>query len=506
MPVFASPKTSVCIDETVNYSLVSPTPGIIYTWSISNTLGTITGGQGTPNITVLWHGGSPLTGTLSVSNCSGTTSVGITVTLPVNVSISQTPTGSCGGGSCQQIQLTANPSGQTYLWNTAPFNTQSVIINALGTYTVIVNAGSAGSCAVTKSVTVKPTCYEHRIVAPCSVTNCGAGATVPLTQLFLNLPGPGTYQWYGTIGGLLIGETNSSYNAPVNVVDCYYCVATNTTTNCTATSNTICVPNDIDFCCPNASCGSLTYGIDFTLNNCNPVTVNAFYTGTGSASGGFPMKTCWGDAVKTQSNTLTDSHVYGQAGVYTVCVMQKTLVPRVGGGFDTCCINACKNDTIPVVADFNASYNCATGLLSMTDNSSYYPNSTGATYNWSITGGTYSPIVIGTTASEQVTPTSSGTFIITLNVTLNGCTSSSVKVVNVALPNAAFTANPNPTCSGGNTTFVAGTPGFANYYWQFGDGNYSYMNPSLGNPIHTYTSNTPELSLQPLAKFTTVHK
>ena len=488
-PSFLTPKTTVCIDEVVNYSLSSPVVGIVYTWSITNpNLGTIQSGQGTPNVTILWHGNATNSGLLKVSHCSGSATINITVVLPPVVSIIKT--GACISNLIGYT-LTALPNGQSsYVWT--PGGPGQVLgVTSPGTYTVVVNGSSGGSCPVSKSITIFPDGYELAISPPCIVSNCNLSSfSIPLVQTKFSMPCAATFQWYfKPVSGLnfssIPSATGANYNA--TALGCYKCVAT-CSNGCTVTSNTICIPDDIYFCCSSASCSSITFGIDFTSSGCNPIVFNGFYTGTGSPTGGFPVYYCYGDGTSTLLPPLLQPHQYGLAGQYNVCIAQKTLVfnPSTLTN-DTCCISNCHTVDIPVVAGISASFNCTTGILSMTDASSYYPNIAGATYAWSITGGTYTG-VLGNTTNESVTPTSSGSFLITLTVTKGGCTSTTTKNVNVVIPNAAFTINPNPTCSKNITYFVA-APGYASYYWQFGDGAYSYAFPA-STPQHQYTNNT----------------
>ncbi|MCX6322688.1 MAG: PKD domain-containing protein [Sphingobacteriales bacterium] len=486
-PVLNAPKTTVCIDEVVTYTVTSALPGIIYNWSISNpNLGTIQSGQGTPTVNILWHGNTTNSGILKVSHCGGFAQANINVTLPLAVSISKT--GSCFSNGLGYT-LTANPAGQTYLWSTGA-TTQSINILTPGVYTVTVNPGGGGSCPVTKSIPVTGDGYEFVILPPCIVSNCNLNSfSIPLSQLKLNLPCAATLQWYfKPVGNILFspisGATSPTYNA--TQLGCYQCVAT-CANGCNVTSNTICIPDDIYFCCSSPSCNSITYGIDFTSSGCNPTVFNGFYTGSGTPTGGFPINYCYGDGTSTLLPPLTQSHQYAAAGRYTVCISQKTLVFNPSSGTnDTCCISNCKSVDVPVVAGINASYNCATGILSMGDASSYYPNSTGATFSWTVTGGSYTG-TLGNTTNESVIPTTSGSYTITLNVTNGTCTATATALVNVVIPNANFTVNPNPTCSK-DIAFFNTTPGFASYYWQFGDGSYSYAAPAA-TPQHQYTNN-----------------
>ncbi len=491
IPAFLNPKTTVCIDEVVTYSVASPIAGIVYTWEIINpNLGTIQSGQGSPSVTILWHGNATNSGQLKVSHCGGTATRNILVTLPVPVTI--TKTGNCISNGIGYT-LTAGPNGQSsYVWNPGNISGQTLTnVTNPGVYTVTVNGGSGGSCAVTKSINISTDGYKFVIAPPCVVSNCNLNSfSIPLTQMELSIPCAATLQWwFKPVGNLVFspitGANSANYNA--TQLGCYKCIAT-CANGCNITSNTICIPDDIYFCCASPSCGSLTFGIDFNYSGCNPTLFTGMYTGTGSPTGNFPVYYCYGDGTSSLLPTLNASHQYGSAGQYNVCISQKTLVFNTSTlTNDTCCINRCKMIDVPVVAGVTASWNCNTGILSMNDASSYYPNSTGATYTWTITGGTYTG-TLGNTTSEAVIPTSSGNFIITLSVTKGSCTSTTSISVQVNIPNAAFTVNPNPTCSKDITYFIA-APGYASYRWYFGDGAYSYSFPAAF-PQHQYTNNT----------------
>ncbi|MBK7308918.1 MAG: PKD domain-containing protein [Chitinophagaceae bacterium] len=200
---------------------------------------------------------------------------------------------------------------------------------------------------------------------------------------------------------------------------------------------------------------------------------------------------CYGDGTSDDFITLNTTHQYQSAGVYTACVVQKVV--RISTN-DTCCITTCKTVTIPVVTFFTAAYNCNTGLLTMTDGSSYYPSNTGATYTWTVTGGTYTGTLTNG-PNQTITPTSSGSFAIVLSITLNGCTSTYNVTVPVVLPVAPITATPNPSCDGSPVFFS--TPGMS-CYWQFEMENFrirptpQHIYAGPGSYLVTLTATTPD--------------
>ena len=140
---------------------------------------------------------------------------------------------------------------------------------------------------------------------------------------------------------------------------------------------------------------------------------------------------------------------------------------------DTCCITTCRQVIVPVVTNIFASYNCNTGKLTIQDNSTFYPNPIGAVISWNYSGAYTGSFVNIANQTQVITPTASGSYTVTLTVTLGGCTSVATFPVTVVLPNCTITATPNPSCDGASVNFSS-TAGLVSHYWQFGDGKFSY--------------------------------
>ena len=173
------------------------------------------------------------------------------------------------------------------------------------------------------------------------------------------------------------------------------------------------------------------------------------------------------------SNTYNTSHVYTQAGTYTV-----SLMVTDGCSYDTATIEI---EVIePPVVDFISSpdsvcinqpftfTNLSTGSLAATD--------------WDFgDGGT------SVTTNTQHAYTASGTYQVTLTgtSTVNSCTASVTKPVVVRVnPVADFTPNPISGCVPLTVSF-ANLSTSANFQtWNFGDGNFS----TQFSPTHTFTS------------------
>lgn len=167
-PILTTPiNVTPCIDQTVTYSVANCIAGVVYTWNISNNLGTIISGQGTCSITVLWHGnpGVGNAGVLSVSHCCGSTSVNINVTVPaiLNVSFS---------GSLCPGTITATSNIATTSWSgTSTFSPSFGSTTTISSAGTICATATVGSCTQTK-------CYN---ILPCG-SGGGGGTPAPCTK------------------------------------------------------------------------------------------------------------------------------------------------------------------------------------------------------------------------------------------------------------------------------------------------------------------------------------
>ncbi|MBK8609444.1 MAG: PKD domain-containing protein [Chitinophagaceae bacterium] len=479
-PSLSSPVYYPCIDQTQSYSISNYNAGITYTWAITNNLGTIVSGQGTGSINVLWHGNLSTAnqGVLTVTNCSGTASANITVTIPVLPTITVS-------GTCIKNGMTLTSSaGAPYAW-TGPgivgaTNTQTININQPGTYCVTINATGSGSCPQQKCITIPPNPYWVKIIPPCIVSSCNPANLNVLFTVSTNIPGATNCQWlYQPPGGggyTVVSTTCGNYTG--TLLGSYFMVITDPN-GCKDTSNIIRIPQDINICCTTPVCSALSATtFNFTFSGCQPTA----FTGTplslppGWTTGTLHPTICYGDGTAEDFITLNTTHQYPAAGTYTACVVQKVVKT---GTNDTCCISSCKQVVIPVVTKFTASYDCNTGLLTMTDGSTYYPNATGANYTWTYSGAYTGTLTNG--PNQTITPTASGTFTITLSIVLNGCTSVYSLPILIVLPTAPITITPNPSCDGAPVSFTT-TAGMASYNWKFGDSSFSMTQ----SPQHIY--------------------
>ncbi|TLY30957.1 MAG: PKD domain-containing protein, partial [Ignavibacteria bacterium] len=448
---------NVCMDQTTSYSAGGPNPGIIYTWSIvdglgnPSPLGSITTGQGTNAISVLWHGpGGSVKIKLSV--CSQSLQLPVTINPKPTAGISMTGKVCNPGG---QVVLTASGGG-TYSWNTGA-NTSTLLVNTPGPYWVAVT--NASGCTDTARITVPVSPGPVASISTPNATNyCTPPAPTIIDTLYA-LQGPGyTYVW-----------SPGNQNTPtivVNATGSYYVVVTDAN-GCSSTSNIITITAGP---CPPGGCtpvGSISFTI--TTPICNPVQFN------GSSSGGITGQNWnFGDPLSGGSNTsaLTNpTHLFTAAGWYTVTYS--------GVDPNSCPISTSQAVPIPLAADFSFAGQC--GSIQFTDHSTFLPPNSITSWSWSFPGGSPSS---STSQNPSTSYSTSGPHSVTLTVSNGTCTVSITKTVTVPpFPSAAFVL-PSSACAGTDITMSGSGGSAVSWLWNFGDGATS----GLQNTSHAWTT------------------
>jgi len=467
---------NVCVDGTGTYTLSGGTlpPGETITWSISpSSQGTITSGQGTNSITVLWHGTTgtgPWPATINASTGCGNAPPlsGILVYPKFTFTITKSGVDICQPGGIN-LTVTGAPSGATYLWSPGGQTTSSISnITAPGTYSVTV---TKGGCSFTQTYTVE----DPFAIMPvtCGVGFCNGSATNEQLSVVIIKPGSGTftYQWYSGIypsGTAISGANSASYTAPAN--GNYYVTVTYGT--CTKyVSFTV-----KKVCCPDVNNPQIT---SVVRNSCNSYT----FTGVTPNPNNSSITWNFGDGnTATGVSGVPITHTYATAGVYcvTFCVGPPSPNP-------TNCTGNCAATTVvvPIQAAFTYTVGC-NGCLNVTNTSTVITsNPSYVSYFWNFGDGNTSTLQ----NPPQHCYTSAGTYTVTLTITYNdgqvSCSSTATQTVNYSP--LAISVNPSPVCTGVPATFsIAGTPSFGivTYTWNFGDGFTAYTPTST----HIYNS------------------
>jgi PKD repeat protein len=460
---------NVCMDQTVTYTAGSPNPALDYQWSILSSPsgpvapdGSVVTGQGSNQVSILWHGPGSVTVYLQMTVCS------TTLTLPVTINPNPAPTITATGQLCNPVTLSATPGFSSYSWsNGATGNPIAVTVG--GQYTVTVT--NASGCIGTATINVpQPPGPTASISTPDPISYC-TPLSAPINVTLHALQGSPAYSyvWYP---GAIPGGSTFNVTAPGS----YYVVVTDAN-GCSATSNTITV--SAGPCPPPPVPCNTNAVIDFTIGTpiCNPVSFAD--ASTGGVTG---QSWNFGDPASGANNTsasLTPSHTFTQAGYYTVTY--SGLGPNTSPPPSNCALLVTHTLSIPLVADFSSVPACAGMPSVFTDHSTYLPPAT-LTYSWNFGD---PPSGTNNTSTLQ-NPThiySAGTYTVTLTVSNGVCTVTQTKSITInPLPNAAFVL-PLTTCVGTDIAMNATTPGLT-YLWQFGDGATS----ALQNTSHAYTS------------------
>lgn len=457
--VITGPDT-VCMDQTAVFTGGPANPFINYQWSIEDgfsnpsSAGSITSGQGTNQINVLWHGpGGNAVVVLRV--CNGT------INHPVLILPKPTPTILVSGTVCAvgggTATLSLSGPYAAYLWfdaTTGPTTT----VSAPGTYTVTVT--NANGCTATASVTVTAAPAPTASISTPDPTAYCLPASINTT--FYALVGTGyTYTWYpGAIAG---GPTFTATGTGT-----YYVVVTGPN-GCQTTSNqiTITAAN-----CPPGSCTpqAFTLSIADTVQtpNCNLINFGAISSNVSNFNWSF------GDG-GVAGNVVNTSHLYTQAGYYTVSLCGD--VPAVPSGVCPTCTTI--SVAIPLASDFDTLVSCDT--VYFTELATVLAPGSITGYSWSFPGG--SPSVFIGQVPPPVYYSTSGPHLVTLTVTDGSCQATITKSVTTnPSPSGTFTMPPT-ACAGSNIPLAGVGAGITSWAWNFGDASTS----SLQNTSHTWT-------------------
>lgn len=219
-----NPNQDVCQGVTENY-FVNNTAGSTYTWSIVPASGgTISSGQGTSSINILWAG-SPGTYVVNVvetdaNNCTGPTR-------SVNVTVHETPTPAITGPATactgtSGIYSTTGTASSTYAWSVTG---QGTIASGGNTNAATINWTTSGNATVTVIETLG-TCsatanYSVTVNTTPAPSITGVSSTcLNSTDVFEVTNNPGsTYVWSVSAGASIFAgqgtyQASITFNAP----------------------------------------------------------------------------------------------------------------------------------------------------------------------------------------------------------------------------------------------------------------------------------------------------
>jgi PKD repeat protein len=474
--------TSVCVDDTLNYSVAFASPGN-YNWFITPpNLGTILSGQGTSSVQIKWHGDNtntnPISAYLYFGACHAD-SILITINKPPSISVITSGT-LCSSG----INLSTNATSGIYNWSSItqlltpsqPTNLNSLTgLQLPGNYAVNISNVNGSGCNVMVNYQIPDI---GRPDAQIYTTGSTYYCLPNLPSMTINaLTGAGyTYQWF--LNGNPIGsgvDTLQVNSSLINTAGNYnfYCVVT--VGLCKDTSSNIII--QVNNCVPSPGCLG-TFDIT-SISNCNPFTLGLTATfPSGATLSNFTITHY--DENSVVNGLTTKSYTSIGLKQFKVCA----LVSGPGAN----CIY-CKDSfaTVSLAALFTLNNNC--GIVTLTDQSTVIPPATISSYTWTVTDGANN-IVLPSVASFNNTAipspilsiTQNGTFIITQTVTAsNGCASIYKDTINVVLADASF--NVGIGCASTPLNMTGAQSGVI-HFWDFGDASVSYVYPTA----HAYSS------------------
>lgn len=452
-----------CDTDTLSISASATPSGTTAAWSASGG-GTFASGQNTFTPKVISTG----TYSVIVTNPANGCTAGSSVTVSSNYAQPQAVVLPAGMLTCQQSSIVLSGSGSStgpkfvYSWTASPGgnivsgqNTLSPVVNAAGTYTLLVT-DSTNACTATASV---PVTADTNIVV--AIANAPDTMTCVLDTVTLNVIGSSsgpamTYQWTTSDGNFL-----SSTDIPdpvVNAPGTYQLLLTNTANGCSATDLAVVVQ---DVATPNVDIAQPD-----TLTCAQPTQVIAAQNH--SLPGLFAYQWAAGNGGNIVSGQDSLSPVVNAAGTYIITTVNL--------------FNSCSSkDTVQVAIEAGTpvAIALAQGPLTcvqpvQTLGSTGSSTGTNFTYAWSTPDGHFT----GGAQTPAPTVDKPGTYKLLITNTQNGCTATDSTLVSENKTAPPADAGPAGLLTCYQPAFILsannGLPaGGLQFAWSSPDGNFT---------------------------------
>ncbi|MBC5773789.1 T9SS type A sorting domain-containing protein [Pontibacter sp. KCTC 32443] len=451
--------TAICEGSSIVLNAPAAPNGETYTYQWFN--GSTAVGSNSETFTATTAGS--YTVTVAAANGCARTSAPVTVTvnpLPVAAITPDGPITFCQGGS---VTLTAS-NGSSWLWSNGA-TTQSITVDADGTFTVQVTDGNSCTSSASEPVTVTvnpipaaPTVTGGEVCDQGEVT---LGATVGENG--------NDIRWYTAATGGSPVATGNTYTTPtITSTTTFYASSYNTTTGCE----------------------SERVAVVATVNPLPTVSI----TPTG------PLQFCEGNSVVLVPTALPDTDTFTYEWFNAADNAQvgtaKDYVATTSGDYYLVVTNqnGCQqtSETLTViVAEIPTEANitltgsstfCQGGSVKMSANKSPDPENP-YTYKWFKNGSE-----IESASSESFTASESGEYQVEVTNLVEGCAKMSAKVVVNVLPQpiATITSTNEQKCLGaGNTTSFTVLGDFSGGTAQWLSSNSNYV---ISNPVYNATT------------------
>ena len=445
---------TVCANNSYTYLLNATgtsTPfgdGETYAWSIlTPNLGSITAGQGTNAISVLWNNvliPTPATIRVEIRKCTITTFIEKQIIITPIPVISIVANASTCSGVPMQFSISSSftlPADTQVQWN---FNNlsvtggltinQSFLSNASNNITKIISATIANPAGCTNATATATPISVTILPGPTATNSIVSGGNafclpseINTTLTAATITGA-TIQWFqaGSPNHLLIpGQIATSFQPTAFAGYLFVATAPN---GCKTQSNIVSVYQS---CGPSIDCviNPAQTLENNASNNCGILNLAGSATGT-------PLNSYW-SIVGPNANYpfYTDTSLLVRAGVYQT--FYNAQYPCASGGSGT--INAFKEIIVPYVPKFSFTKVCVSNnsfTISLVDNSDFYSPVDNRTFEYSYrrnNGGVWSSWTVALTTANGTIATNlnAGTYQIRLVIqgTLNGVLQTPCEVV-----------------------------------------------------------------------------
>ncbi|HRI58091.1 MAG TPA: gliding motility-associated C-terminal domain-containing protein [Saprospiraceae bacterium] len=452
-----------CDTDTLTISATAAPTGVTAAWTASGG-GSFASGQNTLHPKVLSIGTYTVTVTNPANGCKSTGSVTVSANYTQPIAAVQP----ANDLTCQQSSTTLSGSGSstgpkfTYNWTASAGgnivtgqNTLSPVVNAAGTYTLLVT-DTTNACTATASV---PVSADTNIVV--AIANAPDTMTCVVDTVVLNTNGSSsgasmTYLWT-TVNGNFTGATNIP-NPVVNAPGTYQLLLTNTANGCSATDLAVVIQN---LAAPNVQ-----VALPDTLTCANPTQV--IHSQNHSLPGSFTYNWLASNGGNILSGQDSLNPVVNAAGTYILtstnlansCISKDTVSVVIEAG------------TPVAIAAAPGPLTCVqpTLVLSTTGSS----NGANFTYSWTTANGN----IVGDTTSTTPTVNQPGSYNLLITNTQNGCTATDTVAVLENKISPLADAGPEGLLTCFQPVFILsgnnGSPtGNLEFKWSTPDGNFT---------------------------------
>ena len=396
------------------------------------------------------------------------------------------PTTFCAGGS---VTLTASVA-DGWLWSNGA-TTQSITVNASGSYTVqaVNGSGCTSPASAATAVTVNPAPATPSITASGPTTFCAGGSVVlsaPASSAYLwsngattqsiTVSASGTFSVQVTDGSGCTSAASAPVTVTVNPAPAATITPSGPTTFCTGGSVTLTASSGDAWLWSNGeTTQSITvnaagsYSVDVTSGGCTasstPVSVTVNPLPSVTITG--PTATCASTAVVLDAGPGFASYLWTNGAT----TQQITVSPASTATYGVTVTNGsgCAASDTHTVTVTPAPTTVITAPSSVCESSGGHtasvPSQPGATYAWSITNGTITSAANTSSITFAAGPT--GPLTLNVAVTSGSCVVSGTKSVAVATFPTVTITGPTAICP--NTNLTLSVPGtFTTYLWSTG--------------------------------------